>query len=102
MFQYIGSNSTNLTLDLSNLDTSNVTNMRNMFWSAGSNSNKFETTMTIRNPNTSMYTGMFKYATTKTGSKITLNYTSATSSLVDKMIATKSSNSNVVKGVQVD
>ena len=33
---------------------------------------------------------------------ITVNYTSETSSLVDKMIATKSSNSNVVKGDCID
>ena len=45
---------------------------------------------------------VFYDVATKSGSKITVNYTSATSSLVDKMIATKSSNSNVVKGVQVD
>ena len=32
---------------------------------------------------------------------ITVNYTSSTSSLVDKMIATKSSNSKVVKGVLI-
>ena len=31
-------------------------------------------------------------------SKITVNYIAAASTLVDKMIATKSSNSNVVKG----
>ena len=45
---------------------------------------------------------MFGSVATKTGSKITVNYTSATSSLVDQMIATKSDDSNVVKGVQVD
>jgi hypothetical protein len=45
---------------------------------------------------------MFNKVATKTGSKMTVNYTSATSSLVDSMIATKSSSSNVVKGIQVD
>lgn len=34
--------------------------------------------------------------------QIMVNYTSETSNLVDKMIKTKSSNSNVVKGIQVD
>lgn len=34
--------------------------------------------------------------------QITVNYTSETSNLVDKMIKTKSSNSNEVKGIQVD
>ena len=37
-------------------------------------------------------------AATSTGAQITVNYTKDTSSLVDSMIETKSSNSNVVKG----
>jgi len=41
---------------------------------------------------------MFIYAATTDGALIKLNYTQETSDLVDKMIATKSSNSNVVKG----
>ena len=45
---------------------------------------------------------MFYGVATKSGSQFTVNYTSETSDLVDKMIATKVDTSNVVKGVQVD
>ena len=102
MFSSTGRKSTVFTLDVSNFDTSNVTNMNNMFNAAGYNSTKFNTSITIKNPNTTSYDYMFENVATKTGSKITVNYTSETSDLVDLMIATKSSNSNVVKGVQVD
>ena len=44
---------------------------------------------------------MFKNAATATGSGITVNYTSETSSLVENMIATKSTGSNVVKGILI-
>ena len=45
---------------------------------------------------------MFLNAATKPGAIITVNYTSSSlSPLVDRMIATKSSNSNVVKGNQI-
>jgi hypothetical protein len=76
--------------------------MAYMFKNTGKNSTQLNISITIRNPNTTSYSGMFDSVATKTGSKITVNYTSATSSLVDQMIATKSSDSNVVKGVQVD
>ena len=98
MFNKTGYNSTVFTLDVSNFDTSNVTNMRSMFYQTGYNSTKFNSSITIRNPNTTSYSNMFTYVATKTGSKITVNYTSVTSDLVDEMIATKSSTSNVVKG----
>ena len=61
-------------------------------------SNKLSKTITIKNVGTTTYEYMFNGAATETGSSITVNYTSATSSLVNSMIATKSSNSNVVKG----
>ena len=44
---------------------------------------------------------MFNSAATASGAKITVNYTSSASTIVDSMIATKSSNSNVVKGIQL-
>ena len=47
------------------------------------------------------YAQMFSNTATDPNAKITVNYTSATSSLVDSMIATKASNSNVVKGNQI-
>ena len=56
------------------------------------------TNITISNPNTTSYSYMFSTVATNAGSLIKVNYTSETSELVDKMIETKSSNSNVVKG----
>ncbi len=98
MFYQTGYYNTEFDLDVSNFDTSSVTDMSNMFSYTGYNSTKFNPSITIRNPNTTSYSNMFAYVATKTGSKITVNYTSETSDLVDKMIATKSSTSNVVKG----
>jgi hypothetical protein len=63
------------------------------------------TMIIIKNPNISNYSSMFEGVAIQPGSQITVNYTSETEALVDKMIATKSSNSNVVKGklvVEVD
>ena len=102
MFYQTGYINPNFTLDVSNFDTSKVIDMSYMFFQAGKNSTKLNTSITIRNPSVTSYTQMFLYTATNTGSQITVNYTSATSSLVDQMIATKSSTSNVVKGVQVD
>ena len=84
------------TLDLSSFNTSNVTNMYRMFLQCSS----LTTTINIMNTNTT-YKNMFTDAATASGSKITVNYIAAASTLVDQMIATKSSNSNVVKGKQI-
>jgi len=81
-------------LDISKFDTSNVYSMDYMF----SNSDKLTTTINIKNPNLVNYIKMFSGAATKDGAQITVNYTTETSGLVDRMIATKSENSNVVKG----
>ena len=54
-------------------------------------------TTTITN-NTTSYPYIFSTTATNAGSLIKVNYTSETIDLVDKMIAIKSSNSNVVKG----
>lgn len=113
-------------LDLSNFDISKVTIMNSMFWNCnnlqqlkindlGTNENveitissiflncsNLTTTITIRSTKISNYGSMFLSAATCDGSLITVNYTSETEALVDKMIATKSTNSNVVKGIQVD
>ena len=48
--------------------------------------------------NVTEYTNMFYRAATAAGTQITVNYTAETESLVDAMIATKSNNSNIVKG----
>jgi len=44
---------------------------------------------------------MLYNAATISPAKITVNYTAETSDLVDKMIATKSEKSNIVKGKQL-
>ena len=101
MFYNTGYNNPNFTLDVSNFDTSNVTDIKYMFYYTGYKSTKFNTSITIKNPNTTYYYYMFSGVATNPNSKITVNYTSETSDLVDQMINTKSYNSNVVKGIQV-
>ena len=53
------------------------------------------------NPNVTEknYENMFYGAATDPNAKIIVNYTSEAETLVDNMIKTKSSNSNVVKGI---
>ena len=80
-------------LDLSSFNTAKVKSMYGMFYKCES----LTTTINIMNVNTS-YSMTFYNVATASGSKITVNYITAASTLVDKMIATKSSNSNVVKG----
>ena len=108
--------------DLSNWDTSNVTSMDHMFWGIGGTNTKIiigdiskwnlssldnmqsmfggcsncNLTITLRR-NPSNYSGAFSGAATTPGAKITVNYTKDVTD-IDKIIATKSSNSNVVKG----
>ena len=84
-------------LDLSSFNTSNVTYMDNMFYDC----KKLTTQINIMNANITNYAGMFSGAATDPNAKITVNYIAAASTLVDNMIATKSSNSNVVKGKQL-
>ena len=98
MFDAAGYETSSFSLNVSLFDTSNVTDMSEMFYSTGCNSTDFITSITISNSNVLDYTSMFLDVATKGESKITVNYTSETSDLVDQMIATKSSNSNVVKG----
>ena len=50
---------------------------------------------------TTDYTRMFLSSATDPNAQITVNYVADASTLVDNMIATKSSNSNVVKGQQI-
>ena len=108
--------------DLSNWDTSKVTNMRNMFQTAGQNSTtwnsignlkvyannismmfyncpKAKATLSIySNPSsTSQYDRVFSGAATASGSLITVNYSNDTTN-INNIVSTRSSNSNVVKG----
>lgn len=94
-------NCTNLkTLDVSNFDTSKVITMGGSYSTSGMfyNCKSLTTTITIRGTACTEYSYMFSVAATNSGAQITVNYTSDASSLVDSMIATKSSGSNVVKG----
>ena len=84
-------------LNLSSFNTSKVTDMYMMFYWCSS----LITTINITSSNITSYGNMFDGAATNTGSQITVNYIADASTLVDNMIATKSSNSNVVKGVQI-
>ena len=81
-------------LDLSNFNTANIINMYGMFEKCSS----LTTTINIMNSNVTDYKFMFYSAAAASGSKITVNYIASASTLVDNMIATKSSNSNVIKG----
>ena len=81
-------------LDLSSFNTSNVTNMERMFYNCSS----LTTTINIMNANITNYETMFLNSSTNQGTQITVDYITYASTLVDNMIATKASNSNVVKG----
>lgn len=100
MFYDVGSSNKNFTLNLgTNFDTSNVSEMNSMFYRTGYTSTKLNISITIKNPNTKYYNDVFTNAAIKSGSRIIVNYTNETSDLVDLMIATKSEESNVVKGI---
>ena len=83
-----------INLDLSNFNTSNVTNMEYMFCWCSS----LTTTIDIMNTSVTNYKNMFSNAAIDASAKITVNYKAGASTLVDNMIATKSYNSNVIKG----
>ena len=95
---YMFSDCTSLiNLDLSSFNTLNLKKMLNMF----SGCSSLTTTINIMNANVSEYSDMFSDAATNSGSQITVNYIADASTLVDNMIATKSQNSNVIKGIQL-
>ena len=98
MFIRTGYRDTNFTLDVSNFDTSKVTDMSRMLLETGYNSALLNTSITIRNPNITSYESMLESVAVQDGTKLKVHYTPETEELVDKMIATKSSDSKVVKG----
>ena len=84
-------------LDLSNFNLAQVTAFSDgdgMFKGCAN----LTTTINITNANVTNYATMFEGAATASGAKIVVNYTTETETLVNNMIATKSANSNVVKG----
>lgn len=87
-------------VDLSSFDTTKVTEMWGMFYDVGHYSTSIDLTITIRNDSISEanFAQMFKYAACQEGANIIVNYTEATSDLVDQMIATKTTGCNVIKG----
>ena len=98
VMSYMFSNCYSLTsLNLSSFNTSKVTNMSYMFF----NCKKLQTQINILNANVTDYGYMFNYAATDPNAQIVVNYIAGASTLVDNMIATKSANSNVVKGNQI-
>lgn len=84
-------------LNISKFDTSSVTGMNNMF----KDCMELIATITIRNVNLSSYANIFTNTAVQDGTQLIVNYTTETEALVDKMLKTKSSSSNVVKGIKV-
>ena len=123
MFQDAGYSSTTFSIgNLSSWDTSSVTNMQSMFQGAGYNAATwdigtlkvyatdlkymFENCKNVKATiniysRPSFITRMFTNAATENGSEIIVNYSSAVTN-INGIISTKSSNSNVVKGSQLD
>ena len=96
MFQYCSS-LTNL--DLSSFNTTKVTDIRQMFYGCSRLTTEVNIMSTgITSDNLEL---MFSGAATDPNAKIIVNYIADASTLVDNMIATKSSNSNVIKGKQL-
>lgn len=91
-------NCTNLKkLNIQNFNTTSVIDLTDMF----RNSPNIITTINIMNADITNYSLMFNEAATGANAKITVNYTVAASTIVDSLIATKSANSNVIKGNQL-
>ena len=122
MFTSVGGRSESISIgDLSDWDTRNVETMEEMFSGTGATttinigslkiyatnvkkafyySRRMQATLNIySNPTT--YTSLFAFASTYTGSLITVNYSNSTTN-IDALIATKGSNSSVVNGSQLD
>ena len=103
MFSYAGNSASTSFESITGIDGAfdiYATNVSSMF----NNSNYMKATLNIySNPASGSpgYISMFASASTKSGSLITVNYSSATTNIND-IIGTKSTSSNVVKGVQLD
>lgn len=81
-------------LDVETFDITGAIKANGLF----SNSYKLNTKIKITSPTVTSYRQMFTKTATEDGAQITVDYSSDTSSLVDNMIATKSTDSNVIKG----
>ncbi len=85
------------TIKLDHFDTANVNNMKNMFQYCY----HINATLNISSTPTTVYENMLFDAATATGASLKLNYTNESSSLVDRMLTTKSATSNVTKGTLI-
>lgn len=80
-------------LDLSSFDIAGVSNIGLMF----QNCSVLSGELIVRNPSIGTYGNMFKNASTNPNAKFTVRYVDeATKAMAEKLVATKSSNSNVV------
>lgn len=91
---YMFSGCSNLgSLNVSSFDMSRVSNVSNMLSHCYSVSGE----ITISNPSITSYGSMFTYSSTAPGSRFVVKYTNEeTKKMAEKLVATKSSNSNVV------
>ena len=90
-------------INLDNLNMENVINFRAIALSGNKEGmfqgcTKLSTTINIVSNVATNYGNMFYGAATSEGASIIVNYIADASDLVDNMIATKSSNSNIIKG----
>lgn len=83
-------------MDLSNFDFSNVLDASRMF----EDTRGITTTINLNFSSSTIYASMF-FDSAIYECQITLNYTSELELMVDQIIATKSENSNVLKGVLI-
>ena len=82
---------------IENFNTSNVINMDRLFYFC----KKLNAEITIMHELHS-YNNIFSNAAIESGSQIIVNYNNATKDYIDTYIATKSENSNVIKGINID
>ena len=85
-------------INLENFDFSRVTTADKMF----ANCEKLTTTINITSMTLINYPEMFNNAATTEDAQIKINYKIETSELVDRLLTTKSENSNVIKGTLID
>lgn len=79
------------------LDTSKVTNMTKMFEAC----DKLSGSITIMNPNITTFSAMFNLCSTATRTLFRVHYKNGCFTPANSMVATKSSNSNVLLGSQI-
>ena len=102
MFNATGSNDPDFNLNIKEINIIHATHVDGMFLGTGQISPSINITINVKSTILMNYEKMFVNAALKSGSQITVNYTSETEALVDAMIATKSEGANVVKGTLVN